>query len=304
MAKLINKTQGYTIVGQNISMDERLGMKERGLFLTLLSLPDNWEFSVIGLSKILPDGKAAIQSTVQKLEKLGYLKRVQAKGERGKFAGYDWEIIPYPEVEAPLTENRSTDEKTPKSPLTENRSTENRSTENPSTENPSQLNTKVLNTNLSNTYVSNNQSIYPSDTRDIDSAPSQKREKMDRLIDGELIEETKKQIEYDVMLQSYNLFGGENVEPEDLDAAVEIIAALKATSEPQRFGDSVYDAEYVRKRGDSITSEHVRYVFKRFKEQSEIRNIRGYLRTSFFNAPVTYNASVNNELAVQGIVFN
>ena len=287
MAKLINKTQGYIIVGQNISMDERLGMKERGLFLTLISLPDNWEFSVLGLSKILPDGKAAIQTAVQRLEKLGYLKRVQAKGERGKFAGYDWEIIPQPDKESPLTENQPTVKNQQKPPLTENRSTDKRSTENPSTENQSQLNIKELNTKKS--IIFNNQSINQNISNYEENNNSKQ---MDRLIDGNLIDEIKEQIDYDALVEQIN--------KEDLNAAVNAIAILKTVVEPQTFGDSQYAADYVRSRADEINSLHVIYVFECFYKSSiHVSNIIAYLKTAFFNAPasmgVYYANAVNSD---------
>ena len=295
MAKLINKTQGYTIVGQNISMDGRLGMKERGLLLTLLSLPDNWEFSVIGLSKILPDGKAAIQSTVQKLEKLGYLKRVQTKGEKGKFAGYDWEIISLPEVvEAPLTENRSTAKKSRKSPLTENRSTENPSTEKPSTENQSQLNTKELNTKKSN----NNQSINHNEE------PEQPTKKSDRLIDRKvskkvidkyLIEDVRDQIEYDTLKEKFDA--------EMLDTVVSCIANLYTVSEPQDFSGSTYAPEFVHRRSLEINASHIEYVFECFEQQRDkVFNIPKYLRAAIFNAPDTISAYYTNAVRAEGLI--
>lgn len=47
MAVLKNKTQGnYTIVSQNIMMDSNLSLNERGMLLTLLSLPDNWHLTI------------------------------------------------------------------------------------------------------------------------------------------------------------------------------------------------------------------------------------------------------------------
>ncbi|MCR4655340.1 MAG: hypothetical protein K5770_03815 [Lachnospiraceae bacterium] len=61
MAVLKNKTQGnYTIVSQNIMRDKNLSLTERGMLLTLLSLPDNWHLTIMGLCQILPDGKDKI----------------------------------------------------------------------------------------------------------------------------------------------------------------------------------------------------------------------------------------------------
>ena len=58
MALKKNKAQGnYVIVSQEIMRDKKLGITERGLLVTLLSFGDNWELSISGLQKILPDGR-------------------------------------------------------------------------------------------------------------------------------------------------------------------------------------------------------------------------------------------------------
>ena len=58
MSILRNRTQdSFTVVNKTITKDTKLGITERGLLITILSLPDNWEFTISGLQKILPDGK-------------------------------------------------------------------------------------------------------------------------------------------------------------------------------------------------------------------------------------------------------
>ena len=112
MGKLINKTQGFTIISSNILRDENLSIRDRGLLCTLFSLPDNWEFSIKGLTKILPDGKDTIRASLQRLEKLGYLKRVQVKDSIGRFSGYDYQLseTPSPETSEPEISEPETSE--------------------------------------------------------------------------------------------------------------------------------------------------------------------------------------------------
>ena len=50
------------------------------MLATLLSLPDKWDFSIVGLAKILPEGKSAIQASLSRLEHSGYLTRTQEQG--------------------------------------------------------------------------------------------------------------------------------------------------------------------------------------------------------------------------------
>lgn len=175
MSKLINKTQGFTIISSNILRDENLSIRDRGLLCTLLSLPDNWEFSIVGLTKILPDGKDTIRASLQRLEKLGYLKRVQAKDSAGKFTGYDYQLSETPSLEtlAPETstleaqspgtsKSKRSSSKKPSSkrisskktsskkrlsttPSLEKPSSENPTTEKPTSKTPTQLNIKESN---------------------------------------------------------------------------------------------------------------------------------------------------------------
>ena len=49
------KSKDYTIISNTMLRDKSLGGMERGLFLTMWSLPDNWDFSIKGLCAILPD---------------------------------------------------------------------------------------------------------------------------------------------------------------------------------------------------------------------------------------------------------
>ena len=39
-------TGQYFVVGMDVARDQRLGLTERGMLLTLLSLPPDWDFSI------------------------------------------------------------------------------------------------------------------------------------------------------------------------------------------------------------------------------------------------------------------
>ena len=132
MAVLKNKTQGnYTIVSQNIMRDKNLSLSERGMLLTLLSLPDNWHLTIMGLCQILPDGKDKISRTLNSLIEKGYVTRIQGRGNGGRFDSTDLEVHETPIV----------------SPHPENPHTADQDTDEPHTDNPSQY----------ITYISNNQ---------------------------------------------------------------------------------------------------------------------------------------------------
>lgn len=78
MAVLKNKTQNqYVNVDMQIFHDKKL--IDRGMITTLLSLPDGWEFSIKGMAAILPDGETAISSSLNRIEKHGYITRRQVR---------------------------------------------------------------------------------------------------------------------------------------------------------------------------------------------------------------------------------
>ena len=96
----------YTVVSSAITTDTNLSMKGRGLLLTLLSLPDRWDFSEAGLNKILDkDGLTAIKSGLKELEKSGYLSRKQMRDENGRMCGVEWTVCESPVLESPMLEN-------------------------------------------------------------------------------------------------------------------------------------------------------------------------------------------------------
>ena len=122
----IQKTNNYTVMSNYHFREKNMSLKAKGLLSLMLSLPEDWDYSVDGLVKLSKDGKDSVISAITELEQFGYLVRSQVKGQDGKFAGYDYDVYEQPYTEKPFTENPSTVK--------------------PMTENPQQLNTKPLNT--------------------------------------------------------------------------------------------------------------------------------------------------------------
>lgn len=131
----VDKNRDYCTINNTVLRDNRLSLKAKGLLVTMLSLPDDWDYSIQGLSSILKEGKDAVRAAVWELEQFGYVERVKDRSEGGQFSGYVYLI-----KEVPSFEN------TEVAPLAENPTTVNPTTEKPTTENPPQLNTKELST--------------------------------------------------------------------------------------------------------------------------------------------------------------
>ena len=136
------KDKNFTVMSNVHLHDTRLSLKAVGLLSKLLSLKDDWEYSVEGLTRICKEGKDAITAALKELEACGYLTRRQTHDAGGKLSGMEYLIYETPQevtVDG-LSVNGS--------PLTDYPSTGKPSTEKPLTENPPQLNTKQVNTNI------------------------------------------------------------------------------------------------------------------------------------------------------------
>lgn len=114
---VVQRTTGYTVMSNYHLRDKALGLKAKGLLSVMLSLPEDWDYTIAGLAVILGEGKHVIRTAVQELEKAGYITRQQLAGEGGKFGGNQYIIreVPEPLSNFPTTEN----------PMTENPSSEN-----------------------------------------------------------------------------------------------------------------------------------------------------------------------------------
>ena len=134
---LKNRTQGsFVIVSQSIMHDKSLKLFDRGLLITLMSLPDNWVFNISGLTKILCDGRDAISGGINRLIDHGYLIKEQLRID-GKFSENCLRINVIPK------------EPIPEKPLTENPSMKKPRSKEPMTETPAQLNNNKSNINES-----------------------------------------------------------------------------------------------------------------------------------------------------------
>lgn len=92
--------ENYTCISNDVFRSS-LSLKARGMLCTMLSLPDNWEFSENGLQAILADGQASIRSAIKELEKAGFLSRTRERDDSGRMGKCVWIVCDYPRFENP-----------------------------------------------------------------------------------------------------------------------------------------------------------------------------------------------------------
>ena len=79
----IMKENNYTRVSNHYLRDNSLSFKAKGLLTLMLSLPEDWDYTIAGLAQFTADGRVSIASTIRELEECGYIRRSQTRGENG-----------------------------------------------------------------------------------------------------------------------------------------------------------------------------------------------------------------------------
>lgn len=77
--------------------DKNLSLKAKGLLTLMLSLPDAWNYSTLGLSSICIESRDTIRNVLKELKENNYLKVVENRGENGRF-NYEYIIYEKPYV--------------------------------------------------------------------------------------------------------------------------------------------------------------------------------------------------------------
>ena len=162
----VDKTKDYTVMSNHHLRNTSLSIKAKGLLSLMLSLPDNWDYTLNGLSFISSDGLSSIRAAVAELEYAGYLKRRRLRNEKGQLTETEYTILEHPEApetsETPEYLENTDVQPICEKPILDYPTLEKPILGKPILENRTQLNTNIsnkkeLNTDLSNTYQSNPQ---------------------------------------------------------------------------------------------------------------------------------------------------
>ena len=68
----IEKTRDYTVMSNYHLRDRSLSLKAKGLLSLMLSLPEDWDYTMKGLARICKDGIDSISGGIRELEAHGY----------------------------------------------------------------------------------------------------------------------------------------------------------------------------------------------------------------------------------------
>lgn len=135
----IIKDKNFITMGKYHLKEKEMSLKAKGLLSQMLSLPDNWDYSVNGLTTINKESRNTINEILKELERFGYLQRTRIRDSKGKITEVEYLIY--------------------ESPYLKNQDMENQDMENRDIDNCIQLNTKELN-NKEIEKINNKKEIY------------------------------------------------------------------------------------------------------------------------------------------------
>ena len=270
----VPKIENFTMMSNHHLRNKKLSLKAVGLMSKILSLPDEWDYSLKGLAKLNADGIDGVRSAVQELEDAGYIIRRQRRDKNGRMAQSEYLVFEIPELSKPALDSPSSEKPIP-------------ATDVPTSGNPMQINTNQVITHQENTHLNNTPSINHSGTgrRNDGTDWMDERERY-----REIIEEN---IEYEIMK--------DRPDGDRLGEIVEIMLdAVCSTAPTIRINGEDMPQQAVKSRFLKLNSSHIEYVLEAMnKNPSDIRNIRAYLLTALYNASLTidnyYSALVNHD---------
>ena len=126
----VHKTSNFTVMSNYHFKEKKMSLKAKGLLSLMLSLPDDWNYSIPGLVTLSKDGKDGVMTALAELEEFGYLTRERITNSKGQYAGIEYNIFEEPQKDFPISEKPISDKQ---------------NSEKPTSEKPLQLNTNSIN---------------------------------------------------------------------------------------------------------------------------------------------------------------
>ena len=282
----VERNKGYTVMSNHHLRNKELSLKAKGLLSQMLSLPEDWDYTLKGLSLINREKIDAIREAIKELERAGYIVRSRERDEKGRLRGADYVIFEQPQ---PPTPDLPTLEK-------------------PTWENPTQLNKDIQRTDLpkKEKIITDEQSTHsipilspnPSPCREAATPPERKGTEATAQSAVDIYREIiKDNIDYHILKQDMKF------DSDRLDEIVDLMLETVCTARKRvRIAGDDYPAELVKSKFMKLDGEHIRFVLDCMRENTtKIRNIKQYLKAALFNAPSTignyYTSLVAHDMA-------
>lgn len=322
------QNENYTIVDNECLRDPDLDLDCRGLLVTMLSLPDDWNFSGRGLSRILPCGKDKTFRLLNKLETCGYLKREEIRDEKGRIRDTVYYIAPTPifkdnslDSDMEISEAQTTAEAELNSiseqgitVSAENSRRKCGNLGNDSRGKCDKMSPKSVEKCANDFEKQNCENIccLPCTTEQDTVAPDTELSDSNKLNNNKI--NTNKLNIYNTLSTNRNICGLEDMKKyeaiiksnigfdsleislseSDFKIAEEILhlvtEIVALNTQPLKINGNLVSAEIVKSRFLQLDHWDINFVIEYLRDQcNDIRNIRGYLISMLFNAPQSKN---------------
>ena len=306
----VERTRDYTVMSNHHLKNRLLSLKAKGLLSVMLSLPDEWDYTLRGLAAISKEGVDAIREAIRELEDAGYIVRSRGRNEKGQLSGTEYVIYEHPQQSAdapvldiptqeksvvadePKRESQSiksldfstskaiygsceTSNSSGKTPMWENPTLDHPTLEKPTLENPTLENPTQLNTKRSKTNSESKKQTTSSLPLSIlsPSLPVQTEGGMEEDRVRKYRNQVKRNIDYFEISEDYaaNL--------EQLDEIVDLMVETLCSTRPtlSLAGDNL-PASLVKERVVNSNRRHIQYVMDGLESNtSRVRNSESYL---------------------------
>ena len=294
----VNKNANYTVMSNYHLRSTNLSLKAIGLLSKVLSLPENWDYSISGLTAICKEKETAIKAALDELKHWGYLvvtKLMPNETNSGRIE-YVYDFYEYSEKDTPDADQNDDDtydedgdvstvsvKKAPQGAEKqgiENLPLEILPIEIQAVENQGQINTKkkIKKNQILSDQVSINQS--PSDSeKAVENVESQ----TDGLIDGYISE---KEVYTDVVKTNIEFpyfaewLGDEEEAEEIVQMIVRRICSRKKT---ERICGQDFPREVVKSAMLKVDINVLENAIEQMKRTDNVRNYESYLISTLFN---------------------
>ncbi|HJD36767.1 MAG TPA: helix-turn-helix domain-containing protein [Candidatus Blautia ornithocaccae] len=308
------KNKNYTVMSNHHLQNPNLSLKAMGLMSKILSLPEDWNYSVKGLAAYCKDGYESVRTALLELEAEGYLIRRTLRGERGKIAGTEYIFRETPDMEVPETEEEEQDQaagkernvaedeeqieamedrakevkKQEKSPGLENPITVKKEPKPPGSENPITVKKpredppgsgfpSTVNRDQQNT--NKQKTIYNIYTSSSSSNEENKIYIGEEEEEEKTANEIKARIGYEKLCREYG-----NIIP---DGILKLLLEIFGQGESAPFyiiNDQKVDTATLRARLAKLDQAHVQAILEGMATGPPVRNARRYLLTALYNS--------------------
>ena len=286
----VERSQNYTVMSNYHLRDKSLSLKAKGLLSQMLSLPEDWDYTLAGLARINCEGRDAIRAAVKELEDAGYVTRSRIRNEKGHLLGTEYVIREQPVFSAePALEE----------PASGNPTLEETTELNKDTKQNKDLRSKDSIPFPSAPSIAGTASAVPPAAAQPPEAKGRKRGRRSVVRQEEMDDYRaliRENIAYDRFVRDHPY------DAPQLDELVELmVEAVCSKRSTLRVAGSDFPQTVVKSRLLKLERVHIQFVLDCLRENTtRVKNIKQYLLTVLYNAPVTmenhYAARVNHDL--------